>query len=49
MSPAGTSLDHYRRWHGGMDGGAVGYNNLLEKDINLAITEDLRDLFDQRV
>ena len=31
--------------HGGMDGGAVGYNNIVEKDINLAIAEDLRDLF----
>lgn len=31
--------------HGGMDGGAVGYNNIVEKDINLAIAQDLRDLF----
>lgn len=31
--------------HGRMDGGAVGYNNIVEKDINLAIAEDLRDLF----
>ena len=31
--------------HGGIDGGAVGPNNILEKDINLEIAFILRDLF----
>jgi len=33
--------------HGGIDGGAVGVNDLLEKDINLEISFILRDLFIQ--
>ena len=28
--------------HGGFDGGATGYNGLIEKDINLAIAKDLQ-------
>lgn len=30
--------------HGGADGGAVGYNNIVEKDINLHIAQKLRDM-----
>lgn len=30
--------------HGGFDGGAVGIGNVVEKDINLAISQKLRDL-----
>ena len=32
--------------HGGLDGGAVGLNNVLEKDINLEIALKLKDLFE---
>lgn len=32
--------------HGGVDGGAVGYNNIVEKDINLSISLKLRTLFE---
>jgi N-acetylmuramoyl-L-alanine amidase len=32
--------------HGGMDGGAVGVDNIVEKDINLAICLTLRDQFE---
>ena len=32
--------------HGGMDGGAVGINGELEKDINLAIVKNLQQLFE---
>lgn len=32
--------------HGGVDGGAVGYNNIVEKNINLAISLKLRTLFE---
>lgn len=32
--------------HGGMDSGAVGIDNVLEKDINLSIALKLKDLFD---
>jgi len=32
--------------HGGMDGGAVGVNNELEKDINLAIVKNLQHLLE---
>ncbi|HEX2939288.1 MAG TPA: N-acetylmuramoyl-L-alanine amidase CwlD [Ruminiclostridium sp.] len=32
--------------HGGVDGGAVGYNNIVEKNINLAISLKLRSLFE---
>ena len=31
--------------HGGMDSGAVGIDNVLEKDINLSIALNLKDLF----
>lgn len=31
--------------HGGVDGGAVGVDNIVEKDINLAISLTLRDMF----
>ena len=31
--------------HGGEDGGAVGVNGVLEKDLNLAVTEELARLF----
>ena len=30
--------------HGGEDGGAVGVDGIIEKDINLSIAQDLRDL-----
>lgn len=30
--------------HGGFDGGAVGYNGIIEKDINLAIAQNLKQL-----
>lgn len=30
--------------HGGEDGGAVGVDGIIEKDINLSITQNLRDL-----
>lgn len=33
--------------HGGVDPGAVGYNNTLEKDITLEIAKRLKSLFDQ--
>lgn len=32
--------------HGGIDGGAVGIDNVLEKDINLGIALKLKDLFE---
>jgi len=32
--------------HGGVDGGAVGYNDIVEKDINLSISLKLRTLFE---
>lgn len=32
--------------HGGIDSGAVGIDNVLEKDINLSIALKLKDLFD---
>lgn len=32
--------------HGGVDGGAVGYNDIVEKDINLSISLKLRNLFE---
>lgn len=32
--------------HGGEDGGAVGFNNICEKDINLSIALGLRDLLE---
>ena len=31
--------------HGGMDGGAVGVNGVIEKDINLSLSLDLADMF----
>ena len=30
--------------HGGIDGGAVGYNNIIEKDINLSIAKKLETM-----
>lgn len=30
--------------HGGEDGGAIGYDGIIEKDINLAISQFLRDI-----
>ena len=30
--------------HGGEDGGAVGVDGIIEKDINLSIAQNLRDL-----
>jgi N-acetylmuramoyl-L-alanine amidase len=32
--------------HGGVDGGAVGYNGIIEKNINLNISLKLRDIFE---
>ena len=32
--------------HGGEDGGSVGFNNICEKDINLSIALNLRDLLE---
>ena len=32
--------------HGGEDGGAVGFNNICEKDINLSIALNLKDLLE---
>lgn len=46
-----VSLSHLSRptvildaGHGGEDGGAVGVDGIIEKDINLSIAQDLRDL-----
>lgn len=32
--------------HGGFDGGAIGYNNIIEKDVNLSISLKLKEMLD---
>lgn len=34
--------------HGGSDPGKIGLNNLLEKDINLAITEKVKNVWKRK-